>query len=167
MSKNIRRYNREDAVNYAHQWAFARNPDYYNYDKIGGDCTNFASQCIYAGSGAMNHQKLLGWYYYNANNKSPSWTGVEFLYDFLVRRAESPGPFGTETDISGVLPGDIVQLSFDGVRFSHTPVVVAVGSPASADNVLVAAHTYDCDNKPLGAYTYQQVRFIHIGGVRL
>jgi hypothetical protein len=36
-------YDRSAAVAYAHKWAYSRNPAYYNYDKLGGDCTNFAS----------------------------------------------------------------------------------------------------------------------------
>ena len=43
-------YNRAAAVAYAHAWAYRRNPRYYNYEELGGDCTNFASQCLYAGS---------------------------------------------------------------------------------------------------------------------
>ena len=66
-------------MEYAKKWALSRNPKFYDYEKIGGDCTNFASQCIYAGSGVMNNKT---WYYKNGNQKSPSWTGVEFLYDF-------------------------------------------------------------------------------------
>ena len=42
-------YNREKAVAYAHSWAYGRNPAYYNFDKIDGDCTNFVSQCIFSG----------------------------------------------------------------------------------------------------------------------
>ena len=44
-------YNRSAAVEYAHQWAFGRNPEFYDFSQIGGDCTNFASQCLYAGGG--------------------------------------------------------------------------------------------------------------------
>ena len=39
-------YDRAAAVRYAHIWAYGRNPRYYDYESIGGDCTNFASQCI-------------------------------------------------------------------------------------------------------------------------
>lgn len=45
-------YNRVAAVEYAQKWAFLRNPKFFNFDGLGGDCTNFVSQCIYAGSGA-------------------------------------------------------------------------------------------------------------------
>ena len=61
-------YNRREAVAYAHRWAYGRNPAYYDYEHLGGDCTNFASQCIYAGCGIMNFTPTFGWYYIDANN---------------------------------------------------------------------------------------------------
>ena len=33
-------YNRQLAVEYAHRWAYDRNPKYYNFSGIGGDCAN-------------------------------------------------------------------------------------------------------------------------------
>ena len=36
-------YNREKAVAYARAWALKRNPRYLDFEKMGGDCTNFAS----------------------------------------------------------------------------------------------------------------------------
>ena len=67
-------YDRSAAVLYAHQWAYGRNPAFYDYENVGGDCTNFASQCVFAGSGVMNFTPDFGWYYIDANQKSPSWT---------------------------------------------------------------------------------------------
>ena len=46
-------YNRKNVIEYAGKWAYGRNPQYYNFDNVGGDCTSFASQCIYAGSKIM------------------------------------------------------------------------------------------------------------------
>ena len=60
-------YNRQAAVAYAHRWAFGRNPAYSNFDGMGGDCTNFASQCLYAGTGIMNFTPTYGWYYLSLN----------------------------------------------------------------------------------------------------
>ena len=85
------KYNRKKAIEYAQKWAYARNPKYYNFDSVGGDCTSFISQCLYAGTGVMNYNKHNGWYYINGNNKSPSWSGVEFLYKFLIEN-NGPGP---------------------------------------------------------------------------
>ena len=105
-------YNREAAVAYAHTWAYRRNPAYFDFSGIGGDCTNFASQCIYAGAGVMNFTPLYGWFYRTANDRTPSWTGVQYLYDFLTRNLGA-GPFATEVSLSQLEPGDVVQLAID------------------------------------------------------
>ena len=160
-------YDRRAAVMYAHRWAFSRNPRFYDYENIGGDCTNFASQCIYAGSGVMNFTPTLGWYYIDANQKAPAWTGVEYLYNFLTRSNHSVGPAGRECAIEEICPGDIVQLSFDGNTFQHTPVVVQADRPTEPGEILVAAHSQNADNRPLDTYPYQRVRYIHIEGVNL
>lgn len=44
-------YNRGKAVAYALEWAMSRNPAYLDFEELGGDCTNFASQCLLAGGG--------------------------------------------------------------------------------------------------------------------
>ena len=43
-----KRYDRQKVIEYAKKWSYLRNPKYYNFDSVGGDCTSFASQCIYA-----------------------------------------------------------------------------------------------------------------------
>ncbi len=161
----VRIFDRDAAVSYAHRWAFDRNPHYNNYDKLGGDCTNFASQCLFSGCGIMNHTPTFGWYYYDANRKAPAWTGVEYLYRFLTRTAPSPGPFAVQASAEELEPGDLVQLSFDGIRYSHSPVVVAAGRGEAKNAILLAAHSDDADNRPLGSYQYTAVRFLHITGV--
>lgn len=153
------KYNRENIYKYAQKWALSRNPKYYDYEYIGGDCTNFVSQCIYAGYGQMNYSKLDGWYYINANNKSPSWTGVEYLYKFLITN-KGAGPMGEETTIQNLEVGDIVQLSFDGLTFSHGLVVVQNGN--SIVNTLIAAHTYDTFGRNVSSYELKKYRCIHL-----
>ncbi len=88
----LRPYDRQAAVEYAHRWAYFRNPNYYNFDELGGDCTNFASQCLYAGAGVMNFTPTFGWYYVNVNNRAPAWTGVRFFTTSSpgARRALAP-----------------------------------------------------------------------------
>lgn len=164
-SVSVLPYRRELAVAYAHHWAYGRNPAYYNYDSLGGDCTNFASQCLYAGSGVMNDTKTFGWYYWNANEKAPAWTGVSYFFNFITRGAVNPGPFGREVPVEQIQPGDFAQLSFDGVNFSHTPVIVATGSRPTLQNTLVAAHTNDTDYAPLHSYLFRAIRFLHIEGI--
>jgi len=157
-------YNRRAAVRYAHRWAYGRNPRFYDYEEIGGDCTNFASQCLYAGTGVMNYTPTFGWYYLNANDKAPAWTGVPFFFNFITREEESPGPFGQEASMRELRPGDFIQLRFAKDQYGHTPIIVAVGDPPEPNNILLAAHSVDADYRPLDSYDYQEIRLIHILG---
>ncbi len=158
-------YDRQAAVSYAHRWAYFRNRAYQDFSAMGGDCTNFASQCVFAGSGVMNPTPTFGWYYYSASNYAPAWTGVSFIYDFLVSNL-GPGPYGRECGITEVLPGDLVQIATVHERFHHTPVIVAANGSGKTDGILVAAHSRDCDMRPLSSYYPKKIRFIHIEGVR-
>lgn len=153
------RYDRKNVYEYAKKWAYSRNPKYYNYDPVGGDCTNFASQCVFSGCKQMNYEKNNGWYYINGNNKSPSWTGVEYLYKFLISN-KGTGPHGEETIISTLEIGDIIQLSFDGNTFSHSLVVIENGT--GINDTLIAAHTLDVFGKSIAEYNYSKYRCIHI-----
>ena len=158
-------YDRQKAVAYADRWAYFRNPAYYNCEEIGGDCTNFASQCLYAGSGVMNYTPVTGWYYISANDRTASWTGVEYFYNFVVNN-KGPGPFGHEVGAGEVQPGDFVQINFTQPFFEHTPVIVSTGARPGINNIRVAAHTIDSNCRPLTSYHWQSIRFIHIDGVR-
>ncbi len=153
-------YNRSASVAYARRWALSRNPAYYDFESIGGDCTNFASQCIFAGARVMNYTGALGWYYRSSSDRTASWTGVDFLYNFLLNN-RSVGPFAREVSVDEIMPGDIVQLGTSGGHFYHSPVIIA-----TAPEILVAAHTYDALDRPLSSYIYDKARFLHIDGVR-
>ncbi|MBR2375323.1 MAG: amidase domain-containing protein, partial [Clostridia bacterium] len=143
-------YNRKNAVSYAKQWAFSRNPQYYDFSRLGGDCTNFASQCLFAGCQIMNFTPTFGWYYRSLNNRSPAWTGVTFFYRFLTDNTTTPigdgaGPFAKETSIDELELGDFIQLGRREGEFYHTLLVVGFKSGVP----LVAAHTNDAFNRPI------------------
>lgn len=158
-------YNREKAVEYAEKWAYERNPAFYAFDEIGGDCTNFVSQCLYAGCGVMNYTPDFGWYYISPDDRSAAWTGVEYLYNFLVSN-EGNGPYGEELPLNFAEIGDVIQLSFDGEKFSHTLIVTSTGMFPSSENILIASHSYDSFDRPLNTYYYIEARLIHILGAR-
>ena len=147
---NTRNYDRASAINYAQKWALSRNPKYYNFDAVGGDCTSFISQCLFAGSKKMNYNHENGWYYNNGYDKSPSWSSVEFLYQFLIKN-KSYGPRGKEVSISELKPGDIAQLSFDGFSFKHSLFIIDI-TGSSLNNIAVATHTYDALGKKISEY---------------
>ena len=75
------------------------------------------------------------------------------------------GPVAEETEITGIQPGDLIQLSFDGKSYSHTPVVVYANQAESLSDILVAAHSQDSDNRPLSTYQFQKIRYLHVVGV--
>ena len=155
-------YNRQDALDYAREWAFSRNTDYLNYEKLGGDCTNFASQCIYAGTGVMNYTPVYGWYYRSGNDKSASWTGVPYLYNFLIDNDDGVGPFGEEAAPKRMEPGDLRR---DGYYY-HSLIVVETGKTPAPGNIKIATHTDDAYMRPLDSYTAESIRYVHITGFR-
>ncbi len=154
-------YNRKKAIEYAEKWALSRNPNYYDFEKIGGDCTNFASQCLFAGSQVMNYTPIVGWYYNSANDRTASWTGVTHFYNFITKN-KSVGPFGREISFEEVSIGDFVQLKQTSGAFHHNLIVVGFrnGSP------LFASHSRDAFNAPLSYYPYVELRALHVEGVR-
>ena len=159
-------YDRSAAVAYARQWAFRRNPAYFDFQNIGGDCTNFASQCLYAGVGVMNYTPDLGWYYVSSTNRAAAWTGVEYFFNFLIANldgvGDGAGPFAQEVALSEVEIGDFIQFGRATGDFYHTPIVVGF----SGRTPLLAAHSYDVYNRPLTSYRYEKIRCIHILGAR-
>ncbi len=154
-------YNRENALEYARQWALGRNPLFSNYTGLGGDCTNFASQVIYAGSCEMNFTADVGWYYISDTQRSAAWTGVEFFYNFVVGN-DGIGPFGREVLPDEIIPGDIVQLADETGDFYHTLIIIG----SDTQGFRIASHSDDYYDRALSSYNYASLRYIHIEGVR-
>ena len=163
----IKAYRRDLAVAYARRWALDRNPLFYNFAGIGGDCTNFVSQCILAGSCVMNFTPDFGWYFISADNRAPAWTGVEFFWRFMTGAPDFAnanggiGPFGNLAEADDMEPGDVVQLGREEGDFYHTLLVTA----RRGDELLVSAHTNDVYDRPLSLYTAPRRRFLKIRGV--
>lgn len=154
-------YNRYKALKYADKWALARNPMYYDYSDIGGDCTNFCSQALYAGGCSMNYESN-GWYYVDGNHKSASWTGVNFLYEFLIIQ-KNIGPVAEEIQVKDIQIGDIIQLSFHREElFNHSLIIVEHGIPRGIENIKISTHSIDRYHYPLKNYNWSEIRFLHI-----
>ena len=165
-----RPYSRENAVAYARRWALSRNPLYPDFAGIGGDCTNFVSQCLLAGSCAENFTPDYGWYYLSQKDRAPAWTSVEYLYDFLTRapyfEAENggTGPYGTEIPPEQAREGDVVQLADRAGDFYHSLLVSAVDARGE---IFVCAHSDDSLDRPLSDYQFASFRVIRVEGVLL
>lgn len=160
----MKQYDRRAALAYAERWARDRNPQYYDYSDLGGDCTNFCSQVLHAGGCRMNYSKIKGWYYIDGNDKSPSWTGVNFFYGFLVGYKDV-GPSAVEVEARDISIGDIIQLSFvNNNSYNHSLVVVEHGFPADISNIRISTHTINRYHYPLANYSWTKIRFLHIIG---
>jgi hypothetical protein len=155
-----RDYNRLSAVEYARLWAYRRNPEYSDFDGMGGDCTNFISQCIFAGSNIMNYTPVTGWYYKNLFQRTASWSGVENLYYFLTTNTGA-GPYGIICNRDTALIGDVIQL-YRGNTFTHSLLITA----KRRNEIFVSAHTYDTFNQNLDSYIRKDTRYIHIEKVQ-
>lgn len=152
-------YDRAAGVAYATKWALKRNPNYYSFDKIGGDCTNFISQCLYAGAKRMNYTPTFGWYYNSVSSRSPSWTGAQFLNRFLLSN-DKTGPQAVLVQQEHVIPGDIIQLQNNTGRIYHSLFVVSI-----QDEILICAHDDDSFFRPLNTYNFASALYLKIVGV--
>lgn len=154
-------YDRNHAIAYARRWALSRNPLFVNFNGIGGDCTNFVSQCVYAGCCVMNYTPTFGWYYLSSSDRAPAWAGVEYFYNFMTGN-EGTGPYMMETYPGGLLMGDVIQLGNTSGDYYHTLIVTGFID----GTYLVAAHSEDAIDRPLHSYRYAQARFLHVEAIR-
>ncbi|WP_160690186.1 amidase domain-containing protein [Clostridium sp. C2-6-12] len=75
IKRNDSNFNITDACTYAEKFALTPNPNYKSFENIGGDCTNFISQILFAGGLKQNNS----WKPY-----SMPWIRVEDLYQYLT-----------------------------------------------------------------------------------
>lgn len=130
-------YYRDDAVNYANDYAESPNSDYHNYIDEGGDCTNFVSQCLYAGgipdtgtwgpsTGAWRDANLFRKYFMNNDAGYRSYTVKMATDDF-------------DTIYSLLWPGDIVQYGHSISSTTHSQIVT--GYDSSDRTITIAQHS--------------------------
>lgn len=131
-----RAYNREEAVEYALKYADGPNLDYHYFEVYGtdgGDCTNYVSQCLYAGGipMAFEDQNDSWWYKrhhekFDAHSWSLSWTHSHTLYWCLKKRYEAnlPGLKGKEVEhIDDLELGDIIFYENDSYQINHSGII--------------------------------------------
>lgn len=107
-------YNREKAVEYALTYGLNPNPNYHYfkiYGNIGGDCTNFVSQCLVEGGIPQAKTGKAPWWYRDQTNWSISWVNAHSLYWCMLIREEQnlPGLRGVEvSSVDHLTLGDII-----------------------------------------------------------
>ena len=167
-------YGREEAVNYANKYADARNSEYYDFSRDGGNCANYASQSIHAGGIPMDYKGDAIWKYYSAapdytNNpvgRTASWTAVNYFY----RYARDNSGFGLCSDIDVNIfygeGGDVLQVGYNPDNpYTHTTIVVdRVVKDGKVLDLLLDSNTVGLYKYPALGYTYQNKRLIKILG---
>lgn len=170
-------YNRDAAVEYAVNWVGKRNytGQYLAYDDYGGNCQNFASQCLFAGGLAMDYKgtSTCHWKFYSqtlnetstARGRSYSWTGVDPFYSYCYYNTDTGIIAETEWGTAYTQKGDIIQVGAMA-QWRHSLVVTDVEYDENgyATEIIVASNTADRLNYPLSAYIYTAPRLIHIVG---
>ena len=144
-------YDRQKAVDYALTWAINRNPKFYDFSSLGGDCTNFISQCMYYGGFTQNYNQN-GWFYVDIDRRSPSWTGVNEFWNFAINNDTNFGVKLKLCTLNELEVGDVIQL-YNGNRYYHNLIVTNL-----SNGIRVSAHTSDQKNVLLSNYYYQSLR---------
>ena len=130
------KYNREKAVAYAMKWWNRNNPAFPIFSV---DCTNYVSQCLYAGGapmwGAPNRET--GWWS-DITNWSLSWSVAHSFYWYFL--SEPRGIQAVEVKSPTELyVGDVICYDFQGDnRWDHVTIVVDKNKDGTP---LVNAHT--------------------------
>lgn len=160
-------YNRAKAQQYAERWWNEPNPD-YRYFEV--DCTNYVSQCLYAGGVQMNYtgKKDKGWWYRGGSQNaewSYSWSVSHSLFHYLAS-SRSTIKATMVPSVHQLTIGDVIIYDWDGdSTFQHSTIVTASDAHGSP---LINAHTVNSRMRPWHyrdspAWSSQtQYRFFHI-----
>jgi hypothetical protein len=156
-------YDRFAAVRYAETWWNSYNPA---FKKFPVDCTNFVSQCLYAGGIPMRGypNRVKGWWMKN-DSWSYSWA-VAHSFRWYLSGTHSGLKAMEVSSPEKLMPGDVICYDFQGNgRFDHTTIVVAKDRQGMP---LVNAHT---TNSRMRYWSYEdstaytpniQYKFFHI-----
>ncbi len=172
-------YDRDKAVSYSYDWvskdAVIRNNEFSDYSAYGGNCQNYASQCILAGGVPMDiygdFTEQWKWYGENSNSgeeehgRSGSWTGTEYFYEYCNINTGYGLVADTSLNIYSAQPGDIIQYVIDG--WAHHSVVVTKvikDENGNVTEILANSNTTERIDFPVTAYGYTNLRLIHIVG---
>lgn len=158
-------YDRAAAYDYLMAYCDERNPAWYAYDDVGGNCMNFGSQVLLAGGIPEDEKGDEEWYWDGQNDLDLSWINVGHFYDYC-RKNEGFGLVAdTEAGYYTGEVGDVVIVGFAGDH-RHTTVISHVVKDESGDTVdyLISCNTTNYRDFPASAYYYTFHRLVKIYG---
>jgi hypothetical protein len=162
-------YNASGAVTYANTYALSPNPNYFNNESGGGDCTNFASQVMNVGGGIPEHFGNHGynncWFYTSSSNRSTSWAGAQYLYDYMHSSVSKINY--SNSNWGSVSSGDLIQVG-STTSIGHSMIVTGiVGSSSGRSDLLVTYRSTKNNHKKnllLSSRGNETRQYIHIIG---
>jgi hypothetical protein len=140
-------YNRARVAQYADTWWNSINPRYLEFEV---DCTNFASQCLFAGGAPMDYtgKRASGWWYAGKKGGQELWSFSWAVAHSLQTHTASShkGLRGTIVTSPQQLDiGDMISYDWDGDgRYQHNAIVTAKDANGMP---LVNAHTYNSKHR--------------------
>lgn len=172
-------YDKSRAASYAKKYAGSNyNKRFASYKGHGGDCQNFASQCVWYGYGGTDtasaiNNKLRPMVTGTSNRNwfatsgymdcSISWIRCTAFKDYINNSyGGNPGPAGW-THVGSVAfaePGDVIQVNWTGGNQWHSYIVTAVTGTSGArtkSNITVVAHTGDITPRLLSTANSESV----------
>jgi len=158
-------YDRAAAYDYLMAYCDERNPAWYAYDDVGGNCMNFGSQVLLAGGIPKDEKGDEEWYWDGQNDLDLSWINVGRFYDYC-RDNEGFGLVAdTEAGYYTGEVGDVLIVGFAGDH-RHTTVISHVVKDESGDTVdyLISCNTTNYRDFPASAYYYTFHRLVKIFG---
>ncbi|RIE02321.1 amidase domain-containing protein [Cohnella faecalis] len=162
-------YRREAAVAFAERWWNEPSPSYEEFEV---NCTNYVSQCLFAGGAPMNYtgKRDSGWWYKGKANGQEQWSYSWAVSNSLSHMLSVPRVNGMRADVvsspSYLRLGDVICYDWDGTgRFQHSTIVTAFnpeGQPLVNANTVSSRHRF-WDYRDSYAWTDRtQYRFFHI-----
>jgi hypothetical protein len=171
-------YDREGAVRYADTYAGAAwgsgnnyeyNKKYRDYNGVGGDCTNFASQVLHEGGGL----KMDYVWNFNGRDSSTAWAQAPALFNYLIYNGKgrliAQGTYTNMVKPSDTHPSGAIRELQKGdlICYAEKGEIVHFGVVTGFDSYgipVVNTHTSDRYHVPFDLGWDKKViyRFIHI-----
>ena len=154
-------YDREQAVLYADEWIGTRNGEWADYTGRGGNCQNYASQCLLAGGIPMDREGSAVWKWYgedldngsSAAGRSSSWTGVDEFWQYAAQNEGFGLAAAVDCPFDTGEAGDLIRMGFPE-NWNHVVIITDVVMDEAGETVdyLIDSNTSDMKNFPASAY---------------
>lgn len=184
INKNVNKkwkhnYDRNKAVAYASKWVSPdralRNPKWFVYDDMGGNCNNYISQCLFAGGipmdiyGPMDFQ----WKWYSdmvnpkqvSRGRAPAWTGVNEFYTYCRKNTGFGLVSSADSNFYSGEKGDIIFYGTED-NWHHAVIITDIVKDNKGHPIdyLINSNTTDRINYPVSAYSYSNMRLVKVLG---